>query len=69
MKGCINIKWYHEVKEGVGKWWLRARNQTVEWQQERVANRMAKGDDDRDRVLLEEVSRQEEGGEFMFLGR
>lgn len=47
---------------------IKGQNQTEKWQQQRVANSIAKGDDNRDGMLLE-VSKQEEGGEFMYFGR
>lgn len=47
---------------------IKGQDQTEKWQQQRVANSIAKGDDNRDGMLLE-VSKQEEGGKCMYFGR
>lgn len=55
-------------KGGCGEVVIKGQDQTEKWQQQRVANSIAKGDDNRDGMLLE-VSKQEEGGKCMYFGR
>ena len=47
---------------------IKSQDQTEKWQRQHVANWIAKGDENRDGMLLE-VSKQEEGGRLMYFGR
>lgn len=47
---------------------IKSQDQTEKWQQQCVVNWVAKGDENRNGMLLQ-VSKQEEGGKFMHFGK